>query len=209
MTLPSETGGATTEEVGYFEGASRSLAEWLVVGLDGSWCVRPAGLSSMSEAVALLEGGNERDHYLWVPVGHWSVLLTSGLAGTDVGVLPSLAARKLGCRAMRVVVTSDETLYPARILEVFGPGGAPPLALERSIVAANDGGRWVFETSGSPYAFEDLSVYKRRVKARRFTAEMVFSYQALLGVPVDQEVDWMNAWLVEPPAQSEQAPTLA
>jgi len=50
VTLPSETGGATTEEVGYFEGASKGLAEWLVVGLDGSWCVRRAGLSSMSVA---------------------------------------------------------------------------------------------------------------------------------------------------------------
>jgi hypothetical protein len=70
------------------------------------------------------------------------------------------------------------------------------LALERSIVAANDGGRWVFETSGSAYAFEDQAAYSNPVKARRFTTDMVVSYLRELGVPVDAEPDWQSACAV-------------
>ncbi|WP_203900754.1 hypothetical protein [Virgisporangium aliadipatigenens] len=64
---------------------------------------------------------------------------------------------------MRVMDVEDTATYPARLLEVYGPDGAPPLAIERSICAANDGGRWVFETSGPAYPFEDRSAYARRV----------------------------------------------
>lgn len=117
--------------------------------------------------------------------------------GTDVGVLPCCAAREFGLRAIRVVCVDDTATYPARVMEVFGPDGEPPLALERSIVAANDGGRWVFETSGSAFPFEDLSAYSNRVKARRFTVDMVHLYLRELGVPVDSEPHWEAAQVVE------------
>ena len=49
--------------------------------------------------------------------------------GTDVGVLPSYAARELKYRGIRAVrVDDDEPGYPARVLEVYGPRGEPPLA---------------------------------------------------------------------------------
>ncbi|HST85720.1 MAG TPA: hypothetical protein VLL08_28535 [Kineosporiaceae bacterium] len=52
--------------------------------------------------------------YVCVPVDSWSVLLTNGPFGTDVGVLPSYAARELGCRAVRAVrVDDDEMAYPS------------------------------------------------------------------------------------------------
>lgn len=66
-----------------------------------------------------------------------------------------------------------------------------------SIAAANDGGRWVFETSGTPFAFEDLSAYANRLKKRRLTAEMLLDYLRALGVPVNDEPDWSAAYLVE------------
>jgi hypothetical protein len=95
--------------------------------------------------------------------------MNNGPLGTDVGVLPTYAARELKCRAIRAVrVDDDGPCYPARILEVYGPGGKPPLAVERTIAAANDGGRWVFETSGTPFAFEDEAAYTRTRKSSRF-----------------------------------------
>lgn len=118
--------------------------------------------------------------------------------GTDVGVLPSYAARELECRAIRAVrVDDDQPGNPARILEVYGPRGTPPLALERSVAAANDGGRGVFETSGTPYAFEDQAAYRRRAKLRRLTGEMLHDYLLALGVPVDSEPNWHAALLIE------------
>jgi hypothetical protein len=113
-------------------------------------------------------------------------------------MLPSHAARELGVRAIRAVcVDGDEEKFPARILEVFGPQGPPPLALERSVVAANDGGKWVFETSGVAFDFEDLKAYGRRLKAARFTAEMLGAYLRALEVPVDVEPSWRDANFIE------------
>ncbi|MDZ8171636.1 hypothetical protein [Microbacterium xanthum] len=197
MTLPSAAGGATTEQVGFFEVGTPDLAEWIVRGLDHGWTARPAGLASMNEAVAFLTPGGDVARYICVPVGRWTALISDGPLGTDVGLLPSYAARELGRRAIRVVNVGDTATFPARVLEVYSPDGEPPLALERSIVAANDGGRWVFETSGSAYPFEDQSAYSNRVKARRFTADMVYVYLRELGVPVDTEPDWEAAQLVE------------
>ncbi len=196
--LPSAAGGATTEQVGYFEVGPAVLADWIVRGFDSAWDTRPAGIVTMEEAVAdLLPSGTEVTRYLCVPVGEWTALLSNGHLGTDVGVLPSYAARELGCRAMRVLSVDDTATYPARVLEVFGSEGEQPLALERSIVAANDGGRWVFETSGTAYPFEDQSAYQRRSKARRFTTEMVYDYLRALGVPTDVTIDWSGAIVVE------------
>ena len=133
--------------------------------------------------------------YACVPVDRWTLVLTNGPHGTDVGVLPSQAARELGIRAIRAVV-DEGPMYPARILEVFGPGGDPVLAGGRAVVAANDGGRWVFETSGNPYDFEDLEAYNKRKKSDRFTSAMVHKYLRALGVPIDVEPSWRDARVV-------------
>ncbi len=198
MTLPTPAGGATTEQVGYFEAAPAELADWIARGFETEWKTHSAGIASMEEAVALLPpGGTDVTRYLCVPVGSWTALLSNGPLGTDVGVLPSYAARELGSRAIRVVNVDDDAAYPARVLEVYGPDGGPPLAMERSIVAANDGGRWVFEMSGSPYPFEDQAAYVRRTKASRFTSDMVFQYLRGLGVPIDADPNWTGALIVK------------
>jgi hypothetical protein len=196
MTLPSNIGGATTAQVGYFEVRAAALADWLATGFDEAWTARTAPLASLVDALALLPGGVEVTRYLCVPVSHWTALLSNGPLGTDVGVLPSYAARELRCRAMRVVDLNDAAPYPGRILEVYGPDGAPPLAMERSIAAADDGGRWIFETTGRAYPFEDQTAYTRRAKAARFTSDMLYDYLRALGVPVDEGADWAGAILV-------------
>jgi hypothetical protein len=121
MTLPSATGGATTEQVGFFEVGTPDLAEWIARGFDPAWAVRPSGLTSINEAVAFLTPGGDVSRYVCVPFGRWTALISNGPQGTDVGVLPSYAARELGCRAIRVVNVDDTAIYPARVLEVFGP----------------------------------------------------------------------------------------
>jgi hypothetical protein len=107
-------------------------------------------------------------------------VFTNGPLGTDVGMLPSLAARDLGVRGIRATVASGR--YPANILEVFEPDERfDPLHLRRSISCANDGGRWRFDVAGLPFCFEDQPQYlKRRIRAR-FTPPMLTRYLFELG----------------------------
>ncbi|MGL4299068.1 MAG: hypothetical protein ACRCW4_08295 [Candidatus Neomicrothrix subdominans] len=197
MTLPSMSGGATTAQVGYFEVPAEVLANWVVAGFDAGWSIRQAEVTSLEDLVAVLAPSVDVTRYVCLPFGRWTAMLSNGPLGTDVGVLPSYAARELGCRAMRVVDFDNAAEHPARVLEVYGPDGVPPLGIERSIVTANDGGRWVFETVGTAYAFEDQSAYARRTKSSRFTSEMVGDCLRELGVPVGQNPDWAEAILIE------------
>lgn len=195
--LPSAAGGAVTKQVGFFEIDSKVLADWIQAGLDEMWELRQSSCSSLGDALSTLVPNAAVTRYLCVPLGTWSVLLNNSPLGTDVGVLPSYAARELGCRAIRAANIEDDSTYPARILEVYGPRGKPPLALERSVIVAKDGGRWVFETSGTPYPFEDQAAYKRRTKASRFTSAMLFDYLRALGVPLDDTPNWAHAVMVK------------
>ncbi len=202
MTLPSPVGGPTTREVGWFQAGAAELAEWLV-GIGNVWwspmvwSARPAGIGSLKDALGLLTPPGRLTRHLWLPVAGWTALLTNGPGGTDVGLLPMRAAQTRGWRAIRAVDVEDGEIWPARMLQVWGPDGAPPLCNVRAIIAMNDGGRWTFETVGTPYPFEDQTAYTRRRKASRFTSEMLYDYLRALGVPIDADPDWSGAILVE------------
>ena len=196
--LPSSAGGGLTQEVGYIEAPAETVAPWLLDGMGADWSLRPVQWQSVADAAAVMAPTRHMTRNAIVPVDGWSLLFRNGSKGNDVGVIPSLAARQLGCRALRALcVPDDEDIYPARLLEVFGPDGEPPLLARRSITAANDGGKWVFETSGEPFEFEDLERYKRRRKSERFPPELLYEYLRQLGVPFDVEPDWPQTLLLE------------
>ena len=198
MTFPSRLGGDTTRQVGFFDCDHRRLAKWLIGELSSGWDIAAPRWESIGDALKALSPMRVRNRIACIGLDGWTLLMSNGPGGTDVGLLPSLAARKLGCRGIRAVRGDDgEPGYPARILEVYGPRGAPPLALERTIAAANDGGRWVFETSGTAFAFEDQAAYSRKAKSSRFTGEMLHGYLLALGVPADAEPDWRTALVLQ------------
>ncbi len=198
MSLPSSAAGTTTQEVGFFDRDHGELADWLVAGLEGNWSVLNPAWTSLRDVATSLTPAAPISRYAFVNLGGWTLMLNNGPNGTDVGIMPSYAARDLGCRAVRAVCVADEDPgLAARIFEVYGPDGAPPLALKRSVVAADDGGRWVFEASGRPFPFEDLERYQRRRKSDRFSCDMVHDYLRQLGVPLDAEPAWSETALVE------------
>jgi len=122
----------------------------------------------------------EMKRQLLVPTtGEWTAYFASGIQGSDPSRLMSSLAMELGVIAMRVCSTPSTQRFPATIWEVYAPealGGSPPLGYRRSIAAANDGGRWVFEQSGEPFPFEDLSAYQAKRKRDRFNRELLQSY---------------------------------
>lgn len=198
MIAPSPAGGKTTEQVGFFHLPAMILASWLSDGMTGARAVTPVHWSGLGDLLIALAPAAATSRYACVPmVDGWTALFNNSPLGTDVGVLPSLAARELGVCAVRAVCTGDDDPYPARILEVFCPDGSPPLLLRRSIVSANDGGRWVFETFGARLGFEDDSTYGLRRRADRFPAALLRRYLQELGIPVDSEPFWRQAVMVE------------
>jgi hypothetical protein len=198
VILPSNVGGRVTREVGYLDADPALVGSWLRDGMGDDWRLQRAGWRSLDEAVSTLEPSPLMTLQAAIPVRGWTLILTNGPSGTDVGMLPSQAARELGCRAVRAVCSEDDAArYPARILEVFGPDGAGPLLTRRAIAAANDGGRWVFETSGEPLPFERVDNYAQRRKADRLTSALLYEYLRALQVPIDYEPDWSSAMVIE------------
>lgn len=167
MSLPSPIGGAVASQVGFLHNSATRVARWFIEGLSPEWALSRAGWRSFDDAVAALKPSVPMSTYAFIDIDDWTLLLSNGPLGTDVGMIPSLVARELHSRGIRAVCVDDGARpFAARILEVFGPDGEPPLLVERMIAAANDGGRWVFETSGTPY-------------------------------PFDSEPNWVNAWIVQ------------
>jgi len=109
----------------------------------------------------------------------WTAFVQSGIDGSDPFPVMSQLSGQMGVLAMRVCATPKQAKWPAVMWEVYAPpslGGQPPNNYRRSVAAANDGGRWVFSQSGTPYPFENLTAYSRPKKRDRFTREMLEGY---------------------------------
>ncbi len=115
----------------------------------------------------------------------WTAFFSNGCRGSDPFLPMIQLSKALGVSALRVCQSPSSARYQSVILEVYDTpqSGANERGYRRSIAAVNDGGRWVFEQSGSPFAFEDLSKYKARLKRDRFTPKMLSFCLENLGVP--------------------------
>lgn len=154
---------------------------------------------SIRTATSLVDGlemlpplSAERVRCVFVPTqASWTGFFQSGIDGSDPFPAMSQLARLLETRGMRVCSTPPDAKYPATIWELYAPpklGGVPPLLYRRSICAANDGGRWVFEQSGEPFPFEDTARYVLRRKRDRFNREILAAYLAHFDLrPLDDD----------------------
>lgn len=137
-------------------------------------------VTSLEDALSALPPLSiEGKRAIWVTtqVG-WTAYFASGIQGSDPFSVVRHLALELGVLAMRVCSTPADVLYPANIWEVYAPpelGGDEPLGIRRSITAANDGGRWVFEQCGDPFDFEDMGARVATRKRDRFTREHLAS----------------------------------
>lgn len=195
MTERANARESIDSEWGAFDLDALELATWVREGLGDEWKRRESPLT-LIEARELVVASERVSRYLCVPFGSWSALFTNGPRGTDVGLFPSYAARELGRRAIRIVDNNEGGESAARILDIYGPDGSPPLFSRRSIALANDGGRWVFEQTGAPFEFEDVAAYARRPLTARFSSAMLWRYVEALGVP-NAPLVWSRAHLVE------------
>lgn len=203
-----------TSEMGFLETgaahAARASAAWQAGLHDERGTivqVRPVSGSLeqvLSTLLPLTSPEPRRD--LFIPTrGPWTAFVENARGGTDASSRMALMARTLGCRGMRVVAVphtlrGDKGRYGAVMLEVFSPHPTGPRYL-RALGASNDGGRWVFDSSGEPFPFEQLERYQARRVKDRFTFDMLRDYLHHLGLsPFDEHFylpEGQPAWLVE------------
>lgn len=116
----------------------------------------------------------------------WTVLVNNFVNGGDSSAPGPALARKLGVDCISASHSPPHGPGHAQTqLEVYGPDGAPPLMYRRTISATATDGRWAWDESGDPFAFEDTDRYAARRKQDRFDRALLLEYLAQLGVPID------------------------
>jgi hypothetical protein len=157
---------------------------WTDIGKDVSVQTCSGPLDEQFSALLPLSVGKNRT--LIVPtISNWTAFFRNGISGSDPASAMPVLAKQLDARTMRVCIKRKPQVYPAVIWEVYDPKSSrgQRALTRRSIAAANDGGRWVFETSGQPYAFEATERYSLPRYRDRFDEKLLAEYLAHFGVP--------------------------
>lgn len=188
-----------TANVGFLraplEKAARAAVSW---GRDSPWARAdhdsfevPLGAPVSSGHIFLLSSGG----------GEWTTVIASSYPHADIG--PYYAARAyldLGCEFVGVVwepagtdidpgaefVHQRAVPLPRRLV-----GRKRREAEDRRVVESKlHEGRWEFNTSGRPRAFEETDHYELRRKAERLPRDLLARYVAAVGVAVDDPGWW-------------------
>ncbi|MBN1206421.1 MAG: hypothetical protein JXB05_16035 [Myxococcaceae bacterium] len=196
------------------EQAAQAFASWQrgLVASDG-FTVEVLPVSGTLEQVLSrllpLTSGERQRRYLFIPTrSAWTAYVNSVWTGTDAASPMSYMARWLSIRCLRVVAVphtlrkNQGVRYGAVMLDVYGPKQPGKLNnYVRALGASNDGGRWVFDQSGEPFAFEQVERYQARRVRDRFTFEMLKDYLRHLGLAPFEEDFYMppgsRAWLIQ------------
>jgi hypothetical protein len=201
----AESGGPffpTTSEIGFLEAAQSDVVDTFFAWLTslGQCPVRthvPGGLDEGIRSLFPLTTVDVR-RYVFFDMGTWTAFFDNSARGTDASPVAAYLARTMACRGLRVVATPDGGgSYGATIFELYGPTPTDFLNYIRTISAANDGGRWRFDVSGTPQPFEDESAYERRRIKDRFTPSMLAEYLRALGVSAFNPSTYLAPILVE------------
>lgn len=150
-------------------------------------CTRQEVSGSLEACLRRLEPlcfNHRKEMYLATSFG-WTAFFQNGTRGSDPALPMMQSSRALGVTAMRICVTPARTTWPGVIWEVYDTeeAGGDAYGYRRSIAAANDGGRWVFEMSGAPFPFEDPGRYTAKRKRDRFPPDLLWSYLGAMGIP--------------------------
>jgi hypothetical protein len=126
--------------------------------------------------------------YLFWPLNEeWTLYFDNGRLGTDASP-PCVLASRLHTGGIRISLAdhavdrdSKQVLqYGATIFEYFENA-----TVRRSIVAANNGGKWVFGQTGAAFPFEDENSYRARLVRDRFPRTLLLRYLQELNASLD------------------------
>jgi hypothetical protein len=132
------------------------------------------------------------------PCGGWTAYLNNGVNGGDSTAIGPAVAREMN---VRCVVADHSPKYgpghQGTQLEVFGPGGTPPLMCERALSATATDGRWEWHDGGAALPFEDTDRYIARRIRDRFDRALLVKYLLALGIRVDDDDAYGDGLLVQ------------
>lgn len=138
---------------------------------------------------------SQLNNTLFLPtISQRTAFFQNGLQGSDPSTAMPVLAARLYTQTMRICSTQPTEAYPAVIWEVYDPAATKRKFrskydnTQRSICAANDGGRWTFDQFGEPFPFEKLDRYSSRRKRDRFDHDLLVEYLSHFGIdePGDQ-----------------------
>lgn len=197
-----------TSEIGYLECspevASDSYVQWMqpLLAPRGASLQRHDVMGTFANKVlSLLPLVDIRScRTLFLPTtSQWTGYLDNGWRGTDAFHVVSYLCQQIGCRGLRVV-SIDDTIrktpagprgrHGATALELYSPTAQPGSALniQRSICAANDGGRWRFDAIGDPLRCENTDSYTARVVKDRFTDDALSNCLKYFGLDASPDI---------------------
>jgi len=120
----------------------------------------------------------------WSVNRDWTVYFDNSGGGTEaVTVMPVLSGR-LGVDAVRVGLSEEMRDSSTGQILCYSLGTE-----RRAVFAANDGGKWKFDSIGDPFPFEDLQRYGAETVRDRFTRDMLLLYLGELGISLDEIPD--------------------
>ena len=127
----------------------------------------------------------------------WTCYLNNDLKGGDVFPATGHLARLLKVRA---VISTHQPMtaagHASTQFQLLGPDGEPPLMYQRTIAAHAEDGRWSWDESGQPMAFEEPQRYSARRIRERFDRELLAAYLKSMGIAVDDDTAYAGAAVV-------------
>lgn len=153
-------------------------------------------LDSMLQMLEPLRPSKDKD-LLTRTKNKWVAYFGNGAFGSDADPVISHLATRIRCvgvtfkcipdrRKARLMHHARES-YGSVCLQIFGPEEKNYSNSVRTICAARDGARWVFENRGEMQPFEDPSFYGMAKIADRFPPELLDRYLQALGIDAFDE----------------------
>jgi hypothetical protein len=184
-----------TFSLGFLEMPFQTVVDayvWWQKELDLSVVISPIELP-LEQALLKLEPliTPHRKRLLMATQSAWTAYFDNGINGSDPFPPISYLSQHLHCRGLKVTcqphtmfseAKGERGIYGAVQFQLFAPEERDFLNIERSIIAMNDGGKWIFETAGEIQPFERSEKYKAKRIRDRFTDELLEEYCLALGI---------------------------
>lgn len=198
LTLLSERFAPITSSIGFLrlglDEAVDALAGWRRSVVPGKVSAEEieAGFPDCLCSLEPLTGGARPRELLVEASDGWTAYFDCLLQGTDAVSTIGYLAWTTGCQGVAIDVvphtTGEAGVRPGRYgavqFEMFGPLQTEFLNHVRTVSAAHDGSRWVFDATGTEQWFEETEAYRARRVRDRFNSEMLVRYCKALDLDV-------------------------